>query len=262
MSIETDIKQFLVELDLNEAEIAVYLATLELGSGVASTIAKSAGLNRITAYEALKRLSTKGFIRIRAKRNDRTKYFVPVEYSDIVAKLKSKQEEITEAIKKAEALKGEFEANFSSSEEKPVVLFYEGVEGIKTVLMDTLKKPIPEIISFASAESLDVGFEPDFLQKYWNKRVSMGIPSRGIIPKTERAKQWFSEEKNKKELRGVKFISPKNYDFKNEIDIYGDSVGITSLTKGTEHGIIIRSASIADSLRQVFETLWNLDNPT
>jgi HTH-type transcriptional regulator, sugar sensing transcriptional regulator len=256
MGIKTEIKQFLEELDLNKAEMAVYLATLELGSGAASIIARSAGLNRITVYEALRRLSTKGFVRIRAKKNDRTKYFVPVEYSYIVAKLESRQEQIAETIKKAKLLKNEFEANFSLAEEKPVVLFYEGVEGIKTVLMDTLRVHPTEIISFASAESLDIGFEPEFLQKYWDKRVYLGIPSRGIIPKTERATVLFNETKNKKELRRVKFISPQNYKFRNEIDIYADNIGITSLTKGSEHGIIIRSANIADSLKQVFETLW------
>ena len=100
-----EIRQFLLELGLINAEISVYLATLELGSGSASNIAKVASLNRITAYEALKRLSSKGFMKIRAKENDRTKYFVPTEYSDIVAKLKLKQQRIAETIKKAELFK-------------------------------------------------------------------------------------------------------------------------------------------------------------
>lgn len=260
MSIKTEIKQFLAELDLNEAEIVVYLAALELGSGSASTIAKAAGLNRITAYEALKRLSSKGFVKIRAKRNDRTKYFVPAEYSDIVAKLKSKQEQITETIKKAELFKNEFEANFSSAEEKPVVLFYEGIDGVKEVLNDTLKTKPEQILSFASVESLESGFDQNFLNNYWKRRTNLGILTRGIIPKTEKAVKEFSPERNQRELRTLRFLSPSLYHFKNEIDIYGDCVGIMSLAKGKEHGIVIRSASVAESMRTVFETLWEMSD--
>ncbi|MFA6992589.1 MAG: helix-turn-helix domain-containing protein [Candidatus Gracilibacteria bacterium] len=258
MNIRTEINQFLAELGLNDTEIAVYLATLELGSGPASAIAEVAQLNRVTAYEALKRLSRKGFVFVRAKKNDRTKYFTPVEYRNIIEKLKNKREAVEVALEKAESLKKEFSANFSLVEDKPVVLFYEGVEGIKIVLMDTLKEKPKEIVSFASAESLEVGFDHEFLQKYWDKRVLLGIPSRGIFPDTAKARTEFNQEKNKKELRVARFVSPEHYQFKNEIDIYGDSVGITSHTKGNEHGIIIRSQSIAESMQAVFEALWSL----
>jgi sugar-specific transcriptional regulator TrmB len=258
MNITAELKHFLGQLELNDAEIASYLAALELGSGSASSIAKAAGLNRITGYEALKRLSSKGFVRIRAKKNDRTRYFVPVEYSDIVAKLKSKQEQIAETIKKAELLKNEFEANFSSAEDKPVVLFYEGKEGVREVLDDTLKSKLNEILSFASIESLESGFEKKFLEDYWKRRVALGISTRGIVPRTETAVKNFSTERNRTELRTLRFVSPELYRFKNEIDIYGDRVGIMSLTKGKEHGVIIKSASVADSMKAIFETLWEL----
>ncbi|MBI2889036.1 MAG: helix-turn-helix domain-containing protein [Candidatus Liptonbacteria bacterium] len=258
MDIKTEVKHFLIELGLNGAEMAVYLAALELGSGSASAVAKAAGLNRITAYEALKRLSRKGFVRIRAKKNNRTKYFVPAEYSDIVAKLKLKQGQVAEMIEKAELFKHEFEANFSSAEEKPTILFYEGVDGIKEVLNDTLKTKPDQILSFASIESLESGFDQNFLNNYWKRRTNLGIPTRGIIPKTEKAIKEFSPERNRQELRTVRFLSPGLYHFKNEIDIYADCVGIISLIKSKEHGIIIRSASIAESMRAVYETLWEL----
>ncbi|MDD5068048.1 MAG: helix-turn-helix domain-containing protein [Candidatus Pacebacteria bacterium] len=258
MGIKTEISEFLRELGLRKAEIAVYLAALELGSASASTIAKEADLNRITAYEALKRLSRKGFIRIRAKKSDATKYFVPVEYSELVGKLKLKHEELAETIKRAGLLKKEFEANFTKVDEKPVVLYYEGVEGVKEVLNDTLKDRPKEIISFASAESLDESLDQNFLDSYWQKRTTLGIPTRGIMPNTSKATALFTKEKNQREMRRIKFISDKSYDFKNELDIYGDNISMISLEKGKEHAVIIRSRSMAEGLRAVYETLWNL----
>ncbi len=172
--------------------------------------------------------------------------------------MKDKKEELSLSIHKAELLKKEFQANFAPHKEKPVVLFYEGVEGIKEVLHDSLKQKPDEIISFASVESLESGFEDEFLKNYWKKRVFLNIPSRGIVPATKKAKELFDEDRNKNELRSLKFISPEIFKFKNEIDIYGDNVGITSHDKNNEHGVIIRSKSLADSMKAIFETLWNL----
>ena len=258
MTIAADIKTFLTDLGLNKGEIAAYAAALELGSGSASTIARASGLNRITAYEALKRLSKKGFVTIRAKKNEKTKYFTPVEYPTLIEKLESKKESISLSIKKAEALKSEMTARFSRAESKPAVLFYEGPEDVREVLNDTLKAKPEEIISFSSFESLEAGYDKEFLENYWKRRAALGIPSRGILPKTKQALAFFNAERNKKELRDVRFLSPELHDFKNEIDIYGDTLGIISLAKGSEHGIIIRSKSVAESFRSVFETLWQL----
>lgn len=253
-----ELKNILKELGLNETDTRVFLASLETGSGAASVIARIAGLNRVTTYESLKRLSKSGLVKIRAKKNNSTKYFVAEDISAIEEKLRNKVETLQYHLKRVGEVKKEFRAQFSANMQKPEVLYYEGPDGIKTVLLDTLKQKPTEIISFASLESLESGFDKDFLQDYWNKRVALGISSRGIIPKTEKAMTFFDAGKNKKELRGVKFVNPDVYQYKNEMDVYGDNIGITSLAKGNEHGVIIRSKEIAGSMRAIFETFWRL----
>jgi sugar-specific transcriptional regulator TrmB len=148
MTLAAEIRQFLQELGLNSVEIATYLAALEIGSGPASAIASVAGLNRITAYEALKRLSKKGFIKIRAKRSDRVRYFVPEDITVLQEKLEEKKKAVEAAIARSRTLKDELRARFRAEEKKPVVLFYEGEEGVREVLNDTLKQNPDEIVSF------------------------------------------------------------------------------------------------------------------
>ncbi len=256
MNISAKITPFLEKLGLNHAEIICFLSALEAGSGSASTIAKMANLNRITAYEALKRLSKKGFIKIRAKKNSSTKYFVAASHEELIEKLKKSKQELENSISEAQSLKADFEARFSEKNAKPIVLYYEGLEGIQDVLEDTLREKPLEILSFAAADPLQATFSLEYLDMYWKRRVSLGITTRGILPETQKALQNFSIEKNEQELRTLKFISGSKYNFTNEIDIYGDNVGIISLEKGNPHGVIIRSKSIADSLRSIFETLW------
>jgi len=76
------------------------------------------------------------------------------------------------------------------------------------------------------------------------------------MERTPKAVALFTPERNRRELRAVKFISHPLPKFKNEIDIYGDTVSIISLAPRNEHAIIIRSRSIAESMRSLFEFLW------
>jgi len=256
MTIQIEMRRILEDLGLTKPEITVYLASLERGSASASELADTALMNRVTTYEILKRLSRKGFVKIRAKKNTHGRYFVPAEYDEIVERLKTKQSDLSARLERMESLKTGFQAQFSRLEKKPIVLFYEGIEGAKLVLEDTLCAEVQEILSFASVESLKSGFDTKFLESYWKKRVEKGIVTKGIVPRTEEAVRQFNAEKNHKELRQLRFFSPELYDFSNEIDVYGHNVGIISLNKGSEYGIIIRSRGIAESFRSVFDALW------
>lgn len=253
-----NLKDFLADLGLQKPEIEVYLASLQAGSGPASIIAGIAGLNRVTTYEILKRLSKKGFIKIRAKQGSRTKYFIPEDLSEIKSKLEKRISHMENSVSTIDNVKDEFKALYRLSEKKPLVLFYEGKEGVKSVLNDTLAQKPKELLSFASATWIHTEFNNGFLKEYWNNRVKNNIPCKCIVPRTEDALSFFTKERNQKEMRDPRFLSPTLYDFRNEIDIYNNTVNIISLVEGNEHSIIIRSKSIADSMRALFNSLWQL----
>ncbi|MFH1029910.1 MAG: helix-turn-helix domain-containing protein [bacterium] len=255
----SNLKQILKQFGLNEIEIKSYLAALEFGPAPASFLAKQAGLNRVTVYEALKRLSKEGLIKIRAKQGNKIKYFIAEDFAVLKEKINEKRATIDDLMKSLDEMETEIKTRYIRKEGKPEVYFYEGREGIKNVLIDTLEQEPEESIAFASADFLEIGFDKKFLEKYWEKRTKLKIPARGIMPKTASAVKLFNDERNRKELRRVKFIPEENYPFKDEIEIYGDNVGIISMDKGNEHGIIIRSKSIAESFRALFELLWNYD---
>jgi sugar-specific transcriptional regulator TrmB len=250
------IKKILLLLDLTSLEAEVFLANFELGPAAASAIAKKASSNRVTVYEVLKRLSKKGLIKIRAKQNTKVKYF-EAQSMDVVEQILTENKGLLdEAIKDLREITPDINSLFSGKQDKPEVLFFQGTEGVKNVLMDTLKQRPKEIISFSSADSLESGFNKKFLQGYWDKRTTLKIPSRGIMPRTKVALANFTNEKNQKELRQVKFIPCEYYSFSDEIDIYGDNVCIISFEKDNEHAVIIRSKNIAEGIRSIYKLLW------
>lgn len=253
------LKDFLAELGLHKQEVAVFVAALQAGSAPASTIARLAGLERVTTYEILKRLSKKGFMKIRAKEGARIKHFVPEDLGEIKTRLERRVLEMQSSLGRIEEVKKEFATLYRSSTDKPLVLFYEGKEGVRSVLRDSLISQPKEILAMASSEWLSTIFSDDgTLEDYFKERVARKIPCRAIVDRAKETLAYFTKEHNARYLRSLRFIPQHLYDFRNEIDIYNDSVAITSLAKDAEHSVLIRSKSIADSMRSVFNALWSL----
>jgi len=252
-----DIKKLLRPAGLSESEAGVFLATAQIGPETANRIAKKAGQNRASVYDILRRLSYKGLIRQTCQ--GKVRRYEAVESNAILRKLKEEQEKVEEKIALFRQLQPELAAIYGDRYDQPSISFYEGLEGIKNILLDIFETPnVTENIAYASADYLSAGFDKKFLEKYWQKRVSLKIPARGIMPATSVAESLFTEEKNIKELRRVKFVPADKYNFTNEIDIYGDKVAIISLDKDNLYGVIIRSKSIADTQRNIYELLWSL----
>lgn len=251
------LRSILEDLGLTEVESRVYLATVESGNGTASQIAKTAGLQRVTAYEVLKRLSKIDFVRIRVRAGSQVKYFIPIGLQEIKSKLEDRKKNIDKGLESVPALSQLFNSlHKARGANKPEVLYFEGVQGVMTAMFDTLEQKPNEIISFSSHKWLESVFSEKFLSEYWNKRVKYKIRTRGIIPHIKEAVLYFNYEKNKKELREVRSLPKESFNFENEIDVYGDNVCIVSLESGKEHAVIIRSKSIAKSFEDIFEILW------
>src|SRR3989344_3394191 len=160
-----DIKKLLIPMGLSESEINVFLAMVQVGPEAISRIAKMAGHNRVSVYDILRRLSEKGLVR-QITRGGVKKYEAE-EPGVILRKL------IEEKLVVFKDLRPELNALYGGRYDQPSVSFYEGLQGVKNILLDTLETHgVEEILSYASADYLKAGFEKDFLEKYWQKRVS------------------------------------------------------------------------------------------
>lgn len=254
-SAKTVLKGILAQLGLTKNEVLVYLANLELGSAPASKLAKAAGLNRITGYEVLQRLSKQGLVSIHVKKGTSVKYFQVEAIDSLQEKLEERRLQAEEQLQRLEDQKDALRELYQPSSDKPEVSFYQGKEGVKAVFVDTLAQKPKETLSFASGSAV-VDFDPAFLQQYYDKRVSMKIPTKGIAPGSKSVKERFSDEVNKKELRQLRFLPAELDALQHEIEIYGNNVAFTSMKPGDEHGIVIRSKTIAEAMREIHAALW------
>lgn len=229
---------------LNDSEAKVYLAALELGETNISRIAKKSGIKRTTTYLVIDSLKEKGLINSYKKRNKTV--FIAEDPRKIEEKLAERKQAIAKIMPELLSF-----ANFL--DRKPTIRFYEGQNGIKDLFKDILKYPDSEILEMYS-ESYVHDFSEEYFSKYFTpRRIENKIWVRAILPNNEVIKNLIS--RNEKELRQTKLLDPEKYKIKIEINIYGKNK-VSVIAFKEEIGLIIESRLIHDSLKNIFEMMW------
>jgi len=229
-----DIKIF-QELGLSITEAKVYLALLELGSGLAGEITKKSEINRTNVYDAIERLIEKGLASYVISAN--RKIFKPTPPEILREILRKKQEDLDSVMQE---LKSKY--NESKSEEEATI--FKGKKGIKSIFEDVLKEK--ENLFVYGAESRFADMFPAY-QKYWNKeRAKLKIKVKMIY--NEKVKKRKIKEHLK--LLEMKFLS-EHYEFPSTIMIYGNKV-VTIVWSELPFGFMIESNEVAKSNMNFF----------
>jgi sugar-specific transcriptional regulator TrmB len=237
----------LSEIGLTANEANTYLTLIGIGPNPASVIAKKAAINRCTCYTILEHLMKKGFARKFIKNN--VTYFSPVEPRYVLDRLKNKHNELEDKISglstyitRLDLLKNEFQG-------KPKVVFYEGEDGVKNIMEDTLtsKTLIRAYASLTELTNLLPGYFPD----YYKRRAAKEISLKAIYPADELS--YFHKLRDKQELRESRLI-PKEFDFHLDILIYDNKVAITSLRE--KFGVLIESGDMFEAQKGIFDFIW------
>lgn len=239
-------EKIIENFNLEEKEAKVYLASLSLGKSRVSDIAKKAQLNRITTYEILKRLTSKGIANNIVHK--KIIYFEVIDPKQFLKKIERQAEMAKEVIPQLLLIK-------NISNKQPRVEYFVGVEGLKIVYEDTLNCQEKIIYNMANIENLIAFFGNDFLNTYINKRIKKGIRVDVLIPNNEFAQKYIKNEKQINPLRNYKFFNDEQFPIPNEIMIYDNKIILLSFS--SRIGVIIEDHDIAESLKSIFKLLWN-----
>ena len=150
--IEKDIQS----LGLNEKEAKVYLASLELGQATVQKISMKAGIKRPTTYFIIENLMERGLMS--SYYQGKKQLFMaerPERILDLIAKERKELELREEQFKR---LLPELQSINNRNKDKPVVKYYEGKDGILTMVSEHLK-------TSKNQETFDV-FSRDVIEAY------------------------------------------------------------------------------------------------
>lgn len=237
-------KETLEQLGITGKKADVYLATLELGSATTIEIAKKSGIKRTTCYDILLDLKKDGIVTESRKKNKRL--FVGIDPEKILKKLKEKEKKFMDILPELKSI-------YNIKKGKPKISFYEGIQGLADVSNDTLNYKGP-ILAFAGKEIFKV-MGQTWTENYWKQRRLRNIHVKAIVPKTDIIIREVVKN-NIRDLRTTKLVDVDKYPFSIEIDIYGNQK-VAFISYNEEVAVIIEAKEIYNTMRSIFELLWD-----
>lgn len=234
---------------LSAEEADIYELLLQYGpQGVGELMKRVSGIKRGLLYKVLERLEKRGLLT--AQKQEGVTRFVP-ESPDVLLRCLADQEELLKRSRQGlESALPELKAKFTLSTERPVLRFFEGVEGLRAMYEDQLESGAKEsyFIRSAKAKVYRDAFGKWFTF-FLQKRAKLGIKVHALTVDDE-------ETNHDPEVDAVRnvvrtWLRPEDYQAPIEIDAYGDRVAILSYGKEI-FGIVIESAPIAQALRELF----------
>ena len=232
-----DVENTLKALGLEEQEINVYLALLELHESNVTKIAERTGLGRVHMYQITNRLIGKGLASYVIKNN--VKYFSAAEPINLLKDLQSKQEQLKKIMPILIAKKNQ-------NVEDTKVEIYRGREGINTILKTILRDNKPYYFMGGIEESCTL-FKLEsvvFVKRAEEAKINGKILAR--------KKDNFFIGKNEQ----YGYI-PESVVLTTTTWIWGKKTGIF-VWKEPYYCILIDSEEIARSSKATFDYLYNM----
>ena len=241
------------EIGLSDKEVAVYLASLKLGSQPVSVIAKNSNLNRTTTYVILRKLLEKGLMSKYAKGG--VLYFTPSSPENIKTYVERKKRELDLAEESITNLMPDLEKIMQYSPVSAKIRFFEGIEGIKALYDHTLEvgERVDEYLFHYDA---DVPVMWDFWNIYVARRVENNIPIRLLAAEDETS--IWAKKHDKELLRETRIVPAAKFPFgHNLILIFGDNYGYISYADGAYGGALINDQHLAKAERCIYQYIWD-----
>ena len=231
-------------IGLSRTEARVYLALLRLGSGTGSEIAEKADIYRRNAYDALNKLIEKGLANSVIK--EKTYYSVasPEKLRDV---LREKEAALEESMPKLQDL-------YTHPKIRQRVFFYEGREGVKTVMNEIVKEG-KDWLAFGSSGKPTEAFG-DWVNYWERKRAKAGIKTKIIQADTpagrKRGKEIESFGVAKARIVGVGFANPVS------TYVFGEKMAFVLWSETEPLAVLVDSKEIANASRKYFNALWKV----
>jgi sugar-specific transcriptional regulator TrmB len=241
----------LQQLGFNENQVFVYEFLLQNGTQKASIIAKNTPLQRGVVYKTLDELVDMHVIEKRESLGS-VALFEPLHPSVLksVAEHRVRRAQNIENIVDNEI--GSFVSLYNLANNKPGIEFYDGIDGVKKVIYDTLKSKTA-IYTYADMEQVNK-YIGKINAEYAKKRDRLDIMKKVLLVDSDYTHRLLeSYQKTNLDIRFVKNVPH----FATVMQIYDNKVSYVTLSEEKMIGIIIQDKSIYEMHKALFKNMWN-----
>lgn len=242
---------------LTPDQATVYEILLKGGHSPARKIAQNSPYKRTLVYKILDDLQKLGLV-ARKDEVGKVSVFEPAHPLKLKELAEKKEEQARNAQTALDGIIGNLISDFNLISGRPGVKFYEGLEGAKKVLADSLAAST-EIYSYIDNEAVDK-YYPGINEEYVKQRKKLHIKKKMLMVDSEHTRK---HEKNTDSDTTEIRVIPSPVPFATVMQIYNDKVSYIAVSpdKNKLISIIIQQPEIAQMHKSLFEHQWTLAKP-
>jgi sugar-specific transcriptional regulator TrmB len=243
----------LQQIGLTKDQSSVYLYLIHNGQMPANLLSKRLGISRTLMYKILEDLSNRSLV-TKDESFKVTRFSAAHPYS-LRAIAEEEKKQADERARQIETTIGPLVAEYNLQSQKPAIHFMEGLDGVSTILEDTLTSP-EAIYMYVDTDTLEQELL-DIDAQYVKKRLKKEIPKRMLMARTAAAEAYAKD--NQSELTQTKLIASQDVPhFYSFMYIYDGKVSYVTYENKTFTSAIIYDRSLYTMLRFAFEALWKV----
>lgn len=241
----------LIHSGLQKNEAIVYELLLKNGPMRAGAIAKQVTLKRGLVYKVLEDLAREDLVEKKEAPREVAVFYPkhPLNLKDLAERREQKARDAKLAL---EGVLPSIVSDFNLISGRPGVEFYEGLEGVKRVLDDTLTSH-EEICAYSDIEAIDK-YIPEMNKKYAERRKQLFVKKRGIVIDTPFTRDFLRGYYSK--ITENRFIQKGRFPFGALFQIYDEKVVYVTLEKDNFMGFILHNKAIYQMHRALYEDAW------
>ncbi len=242
-------KNILTQVGLSGDEAEVYESLVTSGPVSASDLLKHVKMKRGLLYKVIDRLMDRKLVRSTGTGAGRA--FTaesPDKILDISEKIMRNIQQSHESLKKSIP---ELKAKYVLSNEKPIIRFFEGKDGLQSIYEDRLTTGAKEqyLIRTADATAYRDMFGKWF-SYFLRRRVELGMKTYAITPDDHTASSHNATADKERNVSRT-WVRVEDYSAPVEISSYGNKVSVVSFGKEV-FGLVIENEPFAHAIRDLF----------
>jgi len=245
----------LKNLGLTQTQSIVLDFLLEYGESRVREITKATPHPRGVVYKALEELAELNLIE-KTENTKEVAKFKAKHPRGLEKILEEKELKLRQRQKTFEELLPSLISNYNLTINKPGVIFYEGEEGMRKILDDTLKSQT-EVLLFLNVSALSQ--EEKFKtinDDYKQKRERAGVKKK-IIRVGQKPANTFGQSTGKyAELTEIRYIEKELPAFKSSIQIYDNKISYQILDGENIISILAEDKNIYEMQKALFDLVW------
>lgn len=237
---------------LTPEQAEIYQVLLKNGPLPAGKIHQKTPYKRGLVYKLLDSMVESGVV---IKRTDLAKIaiFEPAHPLRLKELAETKEKEAKQAQSALTGIIDQMTSEFNLVSGKPGVQFFEGLEGVKKVLANSLSSR-SEIYTYADIEAI-VKYIDKINQEYVERRERLKIKKKALILDTPFARKYLDDYH--RDITDIKLIQYRANPFQTVMQIYDNKVSYITLNPDNMIGVIIEDPHIYSTHKYLFEYMWN-----